>query len=125
MTSRLRVLCVDDNPDAAQSAADLLALAGCDTRACSSGASALRAAAEFDPDVAVLDLAMPGMDGIELGKRLQESAAHPVRLVAVTGQWDIGASHRTNNAGFDRHLVKPADPHTLVEAVTGREQACA
>ncbi|HYH64595.1 MAG TPA: response regulator [Urbifossiella sp.] len=125
MTNRLKVLVVDDNPDAAQSAADLLALAGCDTRACSSGASALREAAEFDPDVAVLDLSMPGMGGVELGTRLQEQAAHPVRLVAHTGRWDINASHQTHNAGFERHLVKPADPHTLIAAVTGRDLACA
>ena len=125
MTSRLKVLCVDDNPDTAQSAADLLALAGCDTRACSGATSALREAVEFDPDVAVLDLGMPGMDGIELAKRLREQAGHPVRLVALTGQWDIDSTHRTNNAGFDRHLVKPADPHVLVQAVTGQELVCA
>ena len=41
------------------------------------------------------------------------------RLIALTGQWDINTSHRTNNAGFERHLVKPADPHALVEAVAG------
>ncbi|HYH68544.1 MAG TPA: response regulator [Urbifossiella sp.] len=125
MPARLKGIVVDDNPDIVQSAADLLALAGCETRACSSGASALRAAAEFDPDVAVLDLAMPGMGGVELATRLQEQAAHPVRLVAHTGRWDIDASHQTHNAGFERHLVKPADPHALIAAVTGRGLVCA
>jgi CheY-like chemotaxis protein len=119
MTRPLKVLCVDDNPDAARSAADLLALSGCDARACYDGPSALREAAAFGPDVCVLDLAMPGMGGVELAGRLRERAGRPVRLIALTGQWDIVSSHRTHNAGFERHLVKPASPAALVEAVRG------
>jgi CheY-like chemotaxis protein len=118
MNRRLKVLCVDDCPDVARSTADLLAYAGCDVRACYDELSALAAAAALRPDVCVLDLAMPGVGGIELARRLQEQAGYPLRLIALTGQWDIDSSHRTHNAGFERHLVKPADPDALVEAVT-------
>ena len=117
MTGRLKVLCVDDSRDNARSVADLLALSGCDARACYDGPSALREAAAFRPDVCVLDLTMPGMGGVELAGLLREQADHPVRLIALTGQWDINSSHQTHNAGFERHLVKPAAPDALVEAV--------
>jgi two-component system, OmpR family, response regulator len=120
MGDRLKVLCVDDNRDAARSIGQVLELAGCEVRVCHDGASALAAAREFRPDVCVLDLKMPGMSGEELALRLQEQAGeHPPRCVALTGLWDIDAQHRTNNAGFDEHLVKPADPERLVEAVLG------
>jgi CheY-like chemotaxis protein len=120
MGDRLKVLCVDDNPDAAWSNGQVLELAGCEVRVCHDGASALVAAREFRPDVCVLDLKMPGMSGEELARRLQEQAGdRPLRCVALTGLWDIDSQHRTNNAGFDEHLVKPADPERLVEAVLG------
>jgi len=125
MNRRLKVLCVDDCPDIARSTADVLAMAGCDSRACYDGNSALAIAAAFRPDVCVLDLNMRGMGGIELAGRLQDQADHPLRLIALTGQWDIDASHRTHNAGLVRHLVKPADPDALIEAVTGRDLVCA
>ncbi len=123
MTRRLKVLCVDDCPDVARSTADLLALSGCDARACYDGPTALAVAAAFRPDVCVLDLAMPGMGGIELANQLRAQAAYPLQLIALTGEWDITSSHRTHNAGFERHLVKPADPDALVEAVTAGDLA--
>ena len=123
MTRRLKVLCVDDCPDVARSTADLLALAGCDARACFDESTALTIAATFRPDVCVLDLAMRGMGGIELAGRLREQADYPLRLIALTGQWDIDASHRTHNAGFERHLVKPTEPDALIEAVTAPDLA--
>jgi len=124
MGDRLKVLCVDDNRDAAWSSARLLELAGCEVRVCDDGPSALTAAQEFRPDVCVLDLKMPGMSGEELARRLQEQAGdHPLRCVALTGLWDIDSQHRTNNAGFDQHLVKPTDPERLVEAVLGCKMA--
>jgi CheY-like chemotaxis protein len=120
MSDKLRVLCVDDSPDAVESVAELLRLSGCEVRTCPGAASALPAAEEFRPDVCVVDLEMPGMDGVELARRLREQApGRPLRLVALTGLWDVASTHRTANAGFDEHLVKPADPRRLVEAVTG------
>ena len=120
----LKVLVVDDNQDAAWSAAMILDLAGCETRTCLDGPTALAAARDFHPDVCVLDLTMPGMDGTELARELsRQQADRPPRLIALTGRWDVTASHQTRNAGFERHLVKPADPEEFVEAVTGQKPA--
>lgn len=121
MTNPIKVLVVDDNVDAATSAADLLELAGCVTRVCHDGPAALAEARKFSPDVCVLDVTMPGMDGTELAERLRQDASHPMRLIALTGLWDITATHRTRNAGFDLHLTKSADPERLVEAVLGHK----
>ena len=121
MVAKLKVLCVDDNPDAVQSVGDLLHLAGCQVMGCQDGATALSVAEDFGPDVCLLDLTMPGMDGLELATRLRDLAGdRPVRLVALTGRWDPDSHHATHNLRFDRHLVKPCDPRRLVEAVTGR-----
>jgi CheY-like chemotaxis protein len=124
MSDKLRVLCVDDNREAAFSSGRLLEQAGCEVQVCHDGPSALAAAETFRPDVCVLDLKMPGMSGEELAQRLQEQAGErPLRCVALTGMWDINAQHRTNNAGFEHHLVKPAESERLVEAVLGRGAA--
>ena len=124
MGDKLRVLCVDDNAEAAGCSARLLEEAGCEVRACLSGPAALATAAVFCPDVCVLDILMPGMGGEELAGRLREQAGErPLRCIALTGLWDINAQHRTNNAGFDEHLVKPVEPERLVEAVMGRRPA--
>ena len=120
MSRKLRVLCVDDNPDAVRSVADLLELSGCEVRGCPDGPSALAAADEFRPDVCLVDLSMPGMSGEELAVKLRERAAgRPLRVIALTGKMDPDAHHRTSNLGFDAHLVKPADPARLIAAVTG------
>jgi two-component system CheB/CheR fusion protein len=117
----LKVLCVDDDPDEVESAGELLSLAGCEVMGCLDGESALAAAAEFRPDVCVLDLTMPGMGGEELAAKLREQAGgRPLRLIALTGHGLPDDHHRTKWAGFDRHLVKPVEPRCLIEAVTGR-----
>jgi CheY-like chemotaxis protein len=124
MGDKIRVLCVDDNREAAGANGRLLEQAGCEVRVCHDGQAALAAAAEFHPDVCVLDLKMPGMNGEELARRLQEQAGErPLRCVALTGLWDIDSQHRTNNAGFDEHLVKPTEPERLVEVVLGLASA--
>jgi two-component system OmpR family response regulator len=122
MPNRIKVLCVDDHQDAAESTGRLLDLAGCETRVCHGGPAALAIAEDFRPDVCLIDLKMPDMGGIELAARLREQAAgRPVRLIALTGLWDIDVQHRTHNGGFSAHLVKPVDPECLIEAVTGRK----
>jgi CheY-like chemotaxis protein len=120
MTAPLKVLCVDDNPDAALMTAEMLRLAGCDVRTCTDGTTALTVAEEFGPDVCVIDLTMPGMDGAHLAKHLREWVlGKEVRLIALTGRWDVDAQHLTHNVGFDDHLVKPAPPDRIIAAVLG------
>jgi CheY-like chemotaxis protein len=119
MAATLRVLCVDDNQESARSIALVLEQAGFEVRVCHDGASAQAVAEGFRPDVCLIDLEMPGMDGDELAARLRQRAGgQPVRCIALTGLWDIGAQHRTGNAGFAGHLVKPVEPARLVEAIT-------
>lgn len=114
----LRVLCVDDHPDAADSLGVLLELVGYDTRVCYSGEAALAAADEFRPDACILDLTMPGIDGVEVGRRLRERPwARNLPLVAVTALGNEEARRRTTEAGFDLHLTKPVDPDRLANVL--------
>ena len=105
-----RILVVDDNEDAAVVLADVLALCGYNTRYAHDGPSALHIAEEFSPDVAILDIGLPVMDGYELA---QQFAAHPtlrrMRLVAVTGYGQDHDHARSRAAGFAAHLVKPVE----------------
>lgn len=111
-----RVLCVDDNQDAASSLAYLLSAVGYDARACFDGPSALIAAAEFRPDVCLLDISMPGMNGYELARRLRAMLDRPL-LVAVTAVSGAEFERRAEEAGFDRWFTKPADPTELIAAL--------
>jgi PAS domain S-box-containing protein len=113
--ARHRVLVVDDNEDAARSLARLLVrFHGQDVRVAHDGPSALELAATFRPEVVILDIGMPGMDGYEVARRLR---SHPElrwpRLVALTGWGQEGDRQRSREAGFDCHLVKPVDPEAL------------
>ena len=109
-TESLRVLCVDDNRDLADSEAMVLELHGCEVEVCYDGPSALAAALRFGPDVCLIDLNMPGMDGCEVARRLKAwRRGHPVHLIAVTAHGSDEARVKTAAAGFDRHVVKPVD----------------
>jgi CheY-like chemotaxis protein len=109
-----RVLVVDDNRDAADSLAVLLRLHGHEVRVAYEGPAALAASAEFGPDLVLLDLGMPGMDGYEVARRLRQSPAFAGRVLAALTGWGQEADRmRTREAGFDHHLVKPADPGEL------------
>lgn len=118
MDMPLKVLCVDDHKDTANTTAMVLRAAGLDARACYGAAEALTAAEQFRPDVCLIDLAMPDLPGDELAERLRRQEPPP-RLIALTGSWDISSQHRTHNAGFEQHLVKPVNPQRLLEAVHG------
>ena len=105
-----RVLVVDDNRDAADSLAVLVRIDGHDVRVAYDGPAALAAAEGFRPDVVLLDLGMPGMDGYEVCRRLRRSPELAgVRVIAVTGWGQDSDRRRSAEAGFDHHLVKPAD----------------
>ena len=110
----LRVLVVDDNEDAAEMLADSLSMLGHAIRVALDGPGALDAALEFHPDVALLDLGLPVMDGFEVAHRLRSlPGAAGIRLVAITGYGQEVDRARTRDAGFDEHLVKPVDLERL------------
>lgn len=118
-----RVLVVDDNADAAEMLAEALTALGFDTRIALDGPSALDIARGFQPDVALLDIGLPVMDGHELARRLKsEPGERPIRLVAVTGYGQPGDRLNTTDAGFDAHLVKPVDLTELAQLVSALMQ---
>jgi PAS domain S-box-containing protein len=110
---KLRVLVVDDNVDAARMIAHALAAFGVDTRMAFDGPSALTIAADFQPEVALLDVGLPVMDGYELAAALSSAGAHPPVLVAITGYGQDADRARSKAAGFSLHLVKPVDLDAL------------
>jgi CheY-like chemotaxis protein len=114
LSSPLTVLVVEDLQDGAESTADLLELCGHRVRVAYSGADALLASAEDVPDVVLLDIGLPGMDGWEVARRLRERAAgkQPF-VVAVTGYGGESDKWKSADAGIDLHLTKPADPAAL------------
>ncbi len=121
-----RILVVDDNVDAAEGLARLLRLAGHDVQSCHDGASALAAVETRLPEFVFLDLGMPGMDGLEVARRLrQRPDATALMLVAVTGWGQEADRRRTAEAGFDRHLVKPVDADELRGLLSMRPAAAA
>jgi len=123
-----RILIVDDNCDGADALGRLLSLMGQSIATEYDGHSALLRAAEFEPDVVLLDLGMPGMDGFEVCRALRErSGAKQPKIIALTGWGRRQDIARTREAGFDAHLVKPVDRARLQRllAELGTESAAA
>ncbi|HEX3481936.1 MAG TPA: ATP-binding protein [Kofleriaceae bacterium] len=118
-----RILVVDDNEDAADLLASALEIMGYTARVAHDGPAALKLAAEFDPDLALLDIGLPVMDGYELARRLHDDPGlRRVPLVAVTGYGQPADRQRSEDAGFDAHLVKPIDIErvgSLIRQLTG------
>ncbi|MBX3620903.1 MAG: response regulator [Rhizobacter sp.] len=113
-----RVLVVDDNTDALDSAAEVLRRAGHSVQTASHPRQALALAAGFDPEVAVLDIGLPEMDGYQLAHALHESMpGWKGRLIALTGYGQEADKARAAAAGFSVHLTKPADPSALLHSV--------
>jgi PAS domain S-box-containing protein len=114
-----RVLVVDDNADAAESAALLLRMLGHEVKTAHDGPSALQAARAFRPEAVLLDIGLPGMSGYDVAKTLRaEPGNGALVLVVVTGYGQDEDRRRSAEAGFDRHLVKPVDP-AAVQALLG------
>jgi len=106
----LRVLVVDDNVDAARSLAMLLKDSGHQVRMEHTGPTALEAALDYRPNVVLLDIGLPEMDGYEVAKRIREQPfLQNVVLVAMTGYGHDTDRQRSHEGGFNAHLVKPAD----------------
>jgi CheY-like chemotaxis protein len=105
-----RVLVVDDNKDSAASMGMLLKFLGTDVQVAYDGATALSTIENYRPDVVLLDIGMPGMDGFEVARQVRQRAEWDnIMLIALTGWGQAEDRHRTQTAGFDHHLVKPAD----------------
>jgi PAS domain S-box-containing protein len=111
---RRRVLVVDDNVDAAESLTIVLRLLGHDVRAAPDGPSGLEVVRTYQPELVLLDIGLPGMDGYEVARRMRlMPEGRSVRLVAVTGYGQEEDRRRAHDAGFDCHLTKPVNPQAL------------
>ncbi len=115
-----RVLVVDDNRDSAEMMTEILRAEGHQVMAAYDGVSALEMAVKFQPEIALIDIGLPGMTGYDLARRLLERArGRPMRLVAVTGYGDLADQLRARDAGFDLHVTKPPDVDQLAAIVAG------
>ena len=113
-----RVLVVDDNVDAADSLALLVRLDGHEVRTAHDGQAALEAAHAFHPQVILLDIGLPRMDGYEVARRLREQpGGDRYIMAAVTGYGQEEDRLRAHEAGFNHHLVKPVDPAVLRQVI--------
>lgn len=116
-----RALVVDDNVDNAESLALLMRLHGDDVRTAHNGLEALEIGDCFRPEIVLLDIGMPRMNGYEVARRVRERAEAPIVLVALTGWGQASDRERASHAGFDHHLVKPVAPEELLALLGGRE----
>jgi CheY-like chemotaxis protein len=109
----LQVLVVEDDPDLAAVLARWLGRCGHEARVAPDGPTALQAASSLPPDVVLLDLGLPGMDGLEVARRVHEgvgpAAAKAPLVIAVTGRHSEEDRRRSEEAGIDLHLIKPVD----------------
>lgn len=113
-----RVLLVDDSEDILEIVSALLRYEGYEVLAAPDGPTALQVAPEFHPDIAVLDIGLPAMDGYDLARHLREELGDRTpKLVAMTGYGQAADTERAREAGFDVHLVKPVDPEQLLASL--------
>ncbi len=116
-----RILVVDDNPDSARSLGMLLKLLGNEIRTAGDGLEAIQAAEEFRPELILLDIGLPKLDGYEACRRIrQQPWSKPMTIVALTGWGQQEDRRRSQEAGFDHHLVKPVDLPTLRQLLSER-----
>ena len=121
---RLRILVVDDNVEGGHLLAALLSQRGHDVAVAVSGEDALRVAREFLPQVGMLDIGMPGMNGYALAGHLRADPVHrEMYLIAVTGWGQDEDRQDALDAGFDAHVIKPADADELIALLSARFRA--
>jgi DNA-binding response OmpR family regulator len=111
-----RVLIVDDNEDARLLLSEILRAIGHDVRTAADGYEAVKLVETFTPDVAILDIGLPGMDGYELATKLG-AIAKGAKLIALSGYGQESDRVKSHAAGFDRHLVKPVDIRRLLDSI--------
>jgi two-component system CheB/CheR fusion protein len=115
-----RVLIVDDNEDAANSLAMILELGGHETASVYTAVDALQRAADFRPDVVLLDIGLPEMEGYEVAQKMRElPGLRDIRLIAVMGYGRSDDRLRARDAGFDDHLTKPVEFAVLERTLAG------
>ena len=114
-TEKLRILAVDDNYDAAATVSMFLRFAGHEVEIAHDGEMALQEAIRLQPDVIILDIGLPKMNGYEVARAIREQEwSRSTTLIAMTGWGQEDDRHKAVEAGFDHHLVKPADPQALL-----------
>ena len=114
-----RVLIVEDNDDAPH-AARALAVSGHEVQEARDGASGLALAAQSTPDIALIDIGLPDLDGYEVARRLRASpGGRRMGLIAITGYGQTEDQRRAYEAGFDAHLTKPVAPERLKQVMAG------
>jgi len=118
--SSLRILIVDDNRDGTDSLSEMLKMLGNDTRTAYDGHQGVALAGEYRPDVILLDIGLPTLNGYEACRLIrQQSWSQYVLLIAVTGWGQDEDRRRSHEAGFDHHMVKPVDPQALMTMIAG------
>ena len=111
---RLRILVVDDNHDSALSLAMMLSIMGHETRTAHDGESAVSTAEQFLPDVVLLDIGLPKLNGYEVAQRIRSAEwGAAMFLIAVTGWGQDEDRQRSSEVGLDLHMVKPVEPAAL------------
>ena len=114
MLSPLRILVVDDNPDAVATMETMLRLQGTQTRIARDGVEAVEQAELFSPNVILLDIGMPRMNGFEAAKAIRSKPwGKMVKIIAITGWGQAADKQRSVDAGIDHHLTKPVDQAKL------------
>jgi CheY-like chemotaxis protein len=115
-----RILVVDDNRDSATSMCMMLSLMGNEARIAHDGLEAVEKAAAFRPDVILLDLGLPTLNGYEAARRIREQPwGRDIVLIAVTGWGQEEDKRRSQEAGFNFHMVKPVEPAALEKLMGG------
>lgn len=118
MPASRKILIIDDNADAAKTTQMLLSMLGHEAEVAFDGPSGIDMAASSAPDVILLDIGLPGMDGYEVARRLREKTGQKeTLLIALSGHGEPDDVQKAKEAGFDHHLVKPADTARLMALI--------
>ena len=119
---RLRAVVCDDAPDLRELVADLLRMKGHEVTVVEDGPAAIRVITDEKPDVALIDIGLPDMDGYEVARQLRRMMKEHVRLIAMTGCGQAADRATALQAGFDAHIVKPASADKIMRALYGKEE---